>query len=90
MSEARKRKCRICYRFAGSQKDRCGEYDGVPLGPIKQCPTCKRWACPDCMHEVDCCFVEADEHTGERDWAPPGWRITKRDEVGMPREYDRC
>lgn len=82
-----KRKCRICGRYAGSTKDRCGEEDGVPLGPIEQCPTCKRWACPDCMHEADCCFVEEDEHGP--DWCPPGWRPINDETVPGGKSYER-
>lgn len=32
------------------------EYDGIPLGPVTECPDCHKLACPDCMHEADCCF----------------------------------
>jgi hypothetical protein len=63
-------KCRICGRKEGSTKDRCGEEDGVPLGPVERCPTCKRSACPDCLHEADCCFLG---HEGGA--APRGWYL---------------
>lgn len=67
--------CSICDRPAGSLLDRFGIPDGIPLGPIQRCDICGRNACPDCMHESECCFVEVDEHVHEPDWAPPGWRV---------------
>jgi hypothetical protein len=34
-----------------------------------------RLACPDCLHESDCCFADSDDHAADPDWAPPGWHI---------------
>lgn len=65
--------CDICGRAEGSELDRCGEPDGVPLGPLERCETCNRLACPDCLHEADCCFAEAEDHKGDPEWAPLGW-----------------
>ncbi len=71
----RRKRCQVCNRLEGSTKNMIGEEDGIPLGKVEKCPTCGRWACPDCLHEADCCFVEADEHAAEECWCPPGWRI---------------
>lgn len=76
--------CEICRRQEGAEVDRCGEADGVPLGPIEPCETCGRLACPDCRHEADCCFAGAEEHRDEPDWAPTGWVRSDR-----PSEYVR-
>lgn len=65
--------CDICERAEGDEVDRGGAHDGVPLGPIERCETCGRLACPDCLHEADCCFIDAEEHRSDPDWAPPGW-----------------
>lgn len=72
----RKKACSMCGRKEGSTKDVCGDEDYTPLGPVEKCETCGRWACPDCLHEADCCFADADEHAGEPTWTPPGWRLT--------------
>jgi hypothetical protein len=65
--------CVICGREEGSEVDVAGFPDGVPLGTIEACETCGRLACPDCLHETDCCFLEAEEHADDPEWAPPGW-----------------
>ncbi len=71
--------CSICDRPTGSLADRDGELDEwAPLGPVTRCPTCKRLACPDCLHEAECCFVEADKHWQESKWTPKGWRMVDR------------
>jgi hypothetical protein len=71
------RECSICGRVKGSTLDRCGFPDdspnAVPLGPIRRCATCGRRACPDCLHESDCCFADSDDHAADPEWAPPGW-----------------
>ena len=72
-----RRKCEICGREEGSTVDRCGVEDGIALGAIEPCETCGRWACPDCLHEADCCFVEEDEHSDEPAWSPPGWMLVQ-------------
>jgi hypothetical protein len=73
------RECSICGRVKGSTLDRCGFPDdspnAVPLGPIRRCATCGRRACPDCLHESDCCFADSDDHAADPEWAPPGWHI---------------
>lgn len=55
-----RRRCQgVCgERMEGSTKDRSGREDGIPLGKIKKCQHCGRWACPDCLHERDCCDAE--------------------------------
>ena len=69
------RECQICGRKEGTLLERdMMTYAEPPLGPVEKCDTCGRWACPDCMHEADCCFVEEDEHSNDPKWAPPGWR----------------
>jgi hypothetical protein len=83
----RRRKCQICDRTEGSTKDRGGDEDGVPLGPVTKCDTCGRWACPDCEAEADCCFVEVEDHANDPTWAPPGWRVSKYSDSGV--EYER-
>jgi hypothetical protein len=72
----------VCERLEGDMHDRCGQYDGVPLGRLEKCDWCGKWACPDCLHEADCCFdwywEIANEEAGEP-VAPPGWRLSKCD-----------
>lgn len=65
--------CEVCGRKEGDEVDICGFPDGIPLGPIERCETCRRLVCPDCLNEVVCCFAEADDHNSEPDWSPPGW-----------------
>ena len=65
--------CEVCGRKEGAEVDVAGFPDGVPLGPIEECETCGRKACPDCLHEADCCFVELGDHSNEPDWSPAGW-----------------
>jgi len=74
--------CQVCERRVGSTKDRCGEEDGVPLGPLEKCDLCSKWVCPDCLHEADCCF------DGDSEAAPPGWRVSKEGPRGYV-EYER-
>lgn len=73
----RKRKCEVCDRKQGDTTDRTGspDNDKVPLGAVTKCDVCARWACPDCLHEADCCFSEEfDQVYGEKAGeAPPGW-----------------
>lgn len=69
--------CEICGRAEGSTKDRCGVEDGVPLGAVERCDLCEQLACPDCLHENDCCFVEADDLEDDPTWSPKGWIRTK-------------
>lgn len=43
--------------------DRPGEIgqhypDDVPLGELKRCDACGRWACPVCLDRLDCCEQE--------------------------------
>jgi hypothetical protein len=59
--------CSICGRPRGSTLDRWGCEDGIPLGPLANCPTCGKTACPDCLHEADCCWEDEDG------WIPDGW-----------------
>ena len=68
-------KCEVCGRLEGSTVDLSGEEDGEPLGKVEQCDLCKLRRCPDCEAENDCCFIDADEHSEDPMWAPPGWRI---------------
>ncbi len=74
--------CEICRRAEGCTDDRSGVCDGVPLGLVERCDTCGRLACPDCLHEADCCFVEMDDHADDPHWSPPGWRVTHVGEHG--------
>jgi len=66
-------RCEVCERAEGATCDRCWQEDGIPLGPIETCPTCNRRACPDCLHEADCCFADAEDHEDDPGWAPAGW-----------------
>lgn len=73
--------CEICGRSEGNERiDRFGGRlnDHVPLGAVERCGVCGRLACPDCLHEVECCFVDADDHADEPDWSPPGWCVAGR------------
>lgn len=70
MARPSRRKCHVCCRKEGDKVDLSGRYDGVPLGAIEKCDTCGHWACPDCLHEADCCFGEEFENTGA---TPAGW-----------------
>jgi hypothetical protein len=77
--------CSICSRPEGSTKDRCGNEDGVPLGPVGPCEVCGRLTCPDCQHEADCCFAEADDHMDDPLWCPVGWEIHEIHYQRVPR-----
>ena len=78
--KARRRpeRCQVCGRKPGAKKwDRFGDPDPnpqTPLGSLQRCRTCGLWACPDCWHEVECCFRGEDEHEDDPNWAPPGWK----------------
>jgi hypothetical protein len=61
----------------------CGE--ASPF--CERCDLCKRLACQDCLHEADCCFLEADDHNDDPAWAPPGWKIAKVE--GTFKEWQR-
>lgn len=76
-------RCEICDRKPGDTNDRCNEptYDQVPFGPLEQCDLCQKWACPDCLHEADCCF-EDEEDAG----TPRGWRLVEENEHGCTYE----
>jgi len=69
--------CAICGRREGETLDRSRQPDGIPLGPVVCCDLCGRWACPDCLTEADCCFVEMEDHNDETAWSPRGWLRTK-------------
>ena len=69
----RRKTCQVCGRKEGTTKDRCGQEDGIPLGRLEKCDLCGKWACPDCLHEMDCCFDDEDP-----DNPPPGWRVASR------------
>jgi hypothetical protein len=81
------RQCAICGRDEGVKVDRCGRYDGVPLGSLAKCPTCRRLACPDCLGEDDCCFVDHELRGGDETEAPPGWEMVT--EAGGTIVYQR-
>jgi hypothetical protein len=51
--------------------DRWGGEDGIRLGALSLCPTCGKTACPDCLHESDCCWEDVDNQ--EDGWIPDGW-----------------
>ena len=74
-------RCQICDRKPGTKKlDRFGNPDPnplTPLGPLQRCRSCGLWVCPDCWHEVDCCFRDEAEHEDDPNWAPPGWKRDK-------------
>jgi len=84
---AKRKTCAVCSRKPGCTKNLCGEEDGTPLGALEKCDACGLVACPDCLHEADCCFRDADDHAKEPDWAPPGWRVSAR--LGGITEYSR-
>lgn len=68
------RKCDACGRKEGAKVDRCGEYDGVPLGSFARCQLCSQLVCPECIDDGDCCFTNEDYLNGDID-APPGWAV---------------
>lgn len=76
------KRCEVCGRKPGTLLNR-DLYTKAPprLGPLTQCDLCGLWACPDCLHEVDCCFRDADAHDKDRAWAPPGWAVESDDGV---------
>ncbi len=81
-----KHPCSVCNRRQGCTKDLGGHEDGIPLGPVTKCDPCGRWACPDCLHEADCCFTDYTEGEGglfSRE-SPPGWK--RLDEITFIRE----
>jgi len=51
------KRCANCNRKSGmTNRNRFGEREANSmLGPILVCPKCKRLACPDCLHEGECC-----------------------------------
>jgi len=67
----KKRECQICGRVAGTLKGRCGEDTDTKLGPVEKCELCKKWRCPDCAHENDCCF---EDEEGDGFKCPVGWQ----------------
>jgi hypothetical protein len=67
--------CEVCGRAEGAAVDLCGDEGGAPLAPLERCDLCGHLVCPDCNHESDCCFMEADDHADDPDWAPPGWKV---------------
>ena len=71
-------RCQACGRKPGARRlGRFGDLDPnpqTPLGPLQKCRSCGLWACPDCWHEVDCCFRDEAEHEDDPNWAPPGWK----------------
>jgi len=75
------RRCQVCGRKPGARKlDRFGDPDPnpqTPLGSLQKCRSCGLWACPDCWHEVECCFRDEAEHENDPNWAPPGWKRIK-------------
>jgi hypothetical protein len=75
--------CEICGRPEGCTLDLGGLEDGVPLGPVTLCDLCGRRACPDCLHEADCCFDDADLHADDPLWAPRGWRRLPQQEPNL-------
>ena len=87
MSATPETTCQVCGRREG---DTSPPGDG-PLGPIEQCKLSKLWVCPDCMHEVLCCFMDEEEHEDDPDWAPPGWRCTSDgwERIEQPQQNER-
>lgn len=67
------RECCRCHRTTGSLETVAGEPDEDPLGPVRRCQLCKRWACPECLFEAECCFAEESTHAGDQKWSPRGW-----------------
>lgn len=60
--------CQVCGLPEGDTRDGL-----VPLGPMDTCDLCGKRACPNCLHEADCCFEAADDHEDDSVWAPKGW-----------------
>jgi hypothetical protein len=73
--------CEICGLPEGDTSDGLD-----PLGPMETCPLCGRRACPVCLSEADCCFLEADDHEDDPTWAPPGWRRASPSSHNLPDE----
>ena len=75
--------CQVCGRRPGSLKGRecdCGLFpsqvcdhpdEDYALGELSLCSVCGRLRCPDCEHEMDCCFITEATVDSE---APDGWR----------------
>ena len=85
------RRCAICDRTPGhAPLDRFGQPDlnpETPLGELQICDCCGLLVCPDCSHENECCFRDAEDHAHEPNWAPPGWVSVDRENFG--RSYRR-
>ena len=81
-------RCQVCGQKPGARKlDRFGDPDPnpqTPLGSLQKCRSCGLWACPDCWHEVECCFRDEAEHEDDPNWAPRGWKLVNDEWV---REY---
>ena len=94
--------CEVCGRYAGTRDEidrfepsdprhEVPPLDATPLGSVEECSLCGKFACPDCLHESDCCFADADEKPVG--WAPDGWRCepdAKTGAVVYAREADSC
>jgi hypothetical protein len=61
-------RCACCNRKPGMEHahlNRFGSEDinpDCPIGPLAQCPQCRRMVCPDCLHEGDCCEMEGTQN----------------------------
>lgn len=80
---SRRTRCAICDRRCGSLLDRCHEPprpgdEEVPLGEIVRCELCGKAACPDCLHECECCFDGIEPG----DPAPSGWELAAKSGPG--------
>lgn len=66
--------CGVCGHAEGCTDDYGG--DG-PMGPIEKCPLCRRWRCPVCASECECCLEDwEDKLHADPKWAPRGWTIS--------------
>lgn len=77
--------CDVCGRKCGTLNDRCNfpprfPEQEEPLGEIEWCDLCGKAVCPDCLHEADCCFEDAEDLSRDPQWAPRGWKRTSATE----------
>lgn len=73
MSTQQTTRCDVCGRREGNRTtNRFGGPDmnpDTPLGPVTKCPACESMACPDCLHEQECCEMVEEAESEEQETA---------------------